>query len=45
MNGAVHPLRLHAEPDAGDVVTTLASGRRLVAQVGRGHLEATRRPG
>jgi hypothetical protein len=44
LKGAEHPLRLHTEPDAGDVVATLTSGRRLVAQVSRGHLEATRSP-
>ena len=42
--GAAHALRLHSDRDEGDVVATLVSGRRLVAQVSRGVLGETRSP-
>jgi hypothetical protein len=44
LNGAEHALHLHSQEDAGDVVATLVSGRRLVAHVSRGVLDATRSP-
>jgi hypothetical protein len=44
LNGATPALRLHSEPDRGDLLTTLTTGRRLVAHVSRGSLAATRSP-
>lgn len=44
LHGATHALRLHADRDEGDVVATLANGRRLVAQVSRGVVGETRSP-
>jgi len=42
LHGAAHALRLHSDRDEGDVVATLANGRRLVAQVSRGVVGETR---
>lgn len=42
LRGAPHALRLHSDRDEGDVVATLANGRRLVAQVSRGVVGETR---
>ena len=44
LQGAAHALRLHSDRDQGDVVATLANGRRLVAQVSRGVVGETRSP-
>ena len=44
LHGAAHALRLHSDRDEGDLVATLPSGRRLVAQVSRGVLGETRSP-
>jgi hypothetical protein len=47
LKGASHCLRLSDERESGndaDVVATLSSGRRLVAHVSRGALDATRSP-
>ena len=44
LKGAHHAFRLHDQPDVGDVVAPLASGRRLVAFVSAGLLDASRSP-
>jgi hypothetical protein len=44
LSGATHGLRLHSEPDAGDVVARLASGERFIAHVSRGLLADSRSP-
>ena len=44
LKGLVHTLTVCSEPDDPDLVTTLASGRRLVAFVSRGLLVSTRSP-
>ena len=44
LKGADHALRLHDQPDIGDVVAPLRSARRLVAYVSAGLLDASRSP-
>jgi hypothetical protein len=44
MEGVGQVLRLHAEPEGADLVTTLTNGRRLVGFVQRGLISPTRSP-